>query len=123
MSQNSLAQKIILADLNSNNKKQDDLNTREESIASRFSDFSKLMSTSNDQPTKAKKTKSFTILKIGDDNQPKRRKFIKDSNNKCINCTSASNPPYKFYKDGIFELGNSGFLCNLCSDIQSRNDI
>lgn len=106
--ENSLAHKIRLADKSSSNAPSND-----KDVHSRFQ-------IGSNQPTKAKKTKSFiqSIVKIGDTT-------INDSQqcNKCINCSITNQPPYKYHKEGIFHFGNSGFLCSICNKFKITNDI
>ncbi|KAG7698574.1 hypothetical protein KL930_001352 [Ogataea haglerorum] len=119
ISQNSLAHRIMMSDQNNTS-----LESREDAIASRFSNFEKLMK-ATDPPTKAKKNKSFisSVVKIGDVSTGNHSKFSKPlAVQRCVNCTSTSNPPYRFHKDGIFEFGNSGLLCNICSTLHAKND-
>ncbi|KAH3668938.1 hypothetical protein OGAPHI_002693 [Ogataea philodendri] len=119
ISQNSLAHRIMMSDQANNS-----LESREDQIASRFSNYEKLMK-ATDPPTKAKKNKSFiaSVVKIGDVSTNNRAKMAKQSSvQRCINCTSTSNPPYKFHRDGLFEFGNSGLLCQICSSLQAKND-
>ncbi|ODV87325.1 hypothetical protein CANARDRAFT_5872 [[Candida] arabinofermentans NRRL YB-2248] len=112
LSQNSLAHKIMLSDMT--NKEP----SREEDIASRFSSFSKLMKT-DDVPTKANRSKSF-VPKISEQNKQQQQRQAQPE--KCVNCSSTADPPYRFHKEGIFEFGNSGLLCCICNDLQSKND-
>lgn len=130
ITEDSLAHRIRLSDM-MNNKIDEEIDSNGQPISSRFSNFhsDKLQNLDN-QPTKAKKSKSFiqSVVKIG--NKPLNKKASSSisssstsSPKRCINCCSSNNPPFKFFKDGIFELANSGYLCSICTSFQSKNDI
>lgn len=137
ITEDSLAHKIRLSDMISS--KRDGLkqfDSRGESISSRFQHFPKSIKEENDvnsQPTKAKKSKSFyeSVVKIGDTSISQQQQNTSSSSSSsskpkkkiCVNCMISTNPPYKFFKDGIFEFGNSGYLCSICTFHQSKNDI
>ncbi|OWB61369.1 hypothetical protein B5S29_g2258 [[Candida] boidinii] len=40
----------------------------------------------------------------------------------CVNCTSTESP-FRFHKSGFYENGNSGFLCNVCHDLDVSKDV
>ncbi|GMG00109.1 unnamed protein product [[Candida] boidinii] len=40
----------------------------------------------------------------------------------CVNCTSTDSP-FRFHKSGFYENGNSGFLCNVCHELDMNNDV
>ncbi|TID20387.1 hypothetical protein CANINC_003632 [Pichia inconspicua] len=149
ITQDSLAHKIRISDMMLSTVNEE-VDATGEPIASRFSNYHKikLNDTNNNsqnnhqfeqhvldsqqqqqqqqQPVRARKTKSFiqSVVKIGDNNvSSSTRKKIASISKNCVNCLTNSNPPYKFFKDGIFEMGNSGFLCATCTDYQSNNNI
>jgi hypothetical protein len=107
-------------------KVDEEVDSNGESISSRFSNFSKKSTMDDDSiPTKAKKTKSFiqSVVRIGDNAIEVNTKPQKSSTTKqCVNCLTAKNPPYKFYRDGLFEMANSGYLCITCSTHHNNND-
>jgi hypothetical protein len=125
INEDSLAHKIRISDMITS-KLDEEIDLSGEPISSRFSNFQKNSKQYIDsQPTKAKKSKSFiqSVVKIGDNEVSKTKDRKINSNSKsCVNCMSNSNPPYKFYKHGIFESGNSGYLCSTCTFHQSKND-
>jgi hypothetical protein len=124
ITEDSLAHRIRLSDMLS--KVDEEVDSNGESISSRFSNFSKKSTMDDDSiPTKAKKTKSFiqSVVRIGDNAIEVNTKPQKSSTTKqCVNCLTAKNPPYKFYRDGLFEMANSGYLCITCSTHQNNND-
>ena len=102
----------------------EELDARGEPIANRFSSFQKLMKP-NSPPTRAKRSKSFmrSVVKIGDVSTTiKPRKKRHQVVQKCINCASTTNPPYKFHRNGIYEFGNAGLLCNICHKLKQKDD-
>lgn len=125
--QGSLAHRIRLSDMKSSKPAQD-LDSRGAPISSRFPTLTKPLS--DEQPEKAKKTKSFkqSVVKIGNNTvknsmpASNSRKSV-NSTNKCVNCASMETPPYKFYKDGIFQFGNAGMLCLVCTELQSNGNL
>lgn len=135
ITQDSLAHKIRVSDMMMTTVNEE-LDASGEPIASRFENFHKNKPSdhshhsqhidSQQHPVRARKTKSFiqSVVKIGDNNvsSSKKKKIASISKN-CVNCLAISNPPYKFFKDGIFEMGNSGFLCATCTDYQNNNNI
>lgn len=107
--ENSLAHKIRQSDTTKSKQAQRE---KERDINSRFQ--------TQDAPIKAKKTKSFiqSIVKIGDTTITNDYQRYK-----CINCSINNQPPYKYYKEGIFHFGNSGFLCSICNKFKIADDI
>lgn len=135
ITEDSLAHRIRISDMITS-KLDEEIDASGEPISSRFSNFPKnnkngLYNNNSSQPTKARKTKSFiqSVVKIGDNAVNAKNKktnslasVSEHSSKKCVNCLSVSAPPYKFFKDGIFQLANSGYLCSICSSYQSKND-
>lgn len=131
ITEDSLAHRIRLSDMMT--RVDEEIDATGEPISSRFSNFYKSKFSENNAngandnlPLKASKTKSFiqSVIKIGDNNvSSTSKKKIASINKNCINCMSNSNPPYKFFKDGIFEMGNSGFLCSTCTEHQLKSDV
>lgn len=127
ISEHSLAHRILISDMQNDQGKGagEELDARGEPISSRFSSFQKLMKP-NSPPTRAKRTKSFmrSVVKIGDvSTLGKPRKKRHQVVQKCVNCASTTNPPYKFHRNGIYEFGNSGLLCSSCHKLKQSDDI
>ena len=124
----SLAHRIRIADSMISTRVDEEIDANGEPISSRFSNFRKIDANNMDnQPTKARKSTSFieSVVKIGDNAVVKSKKSnLKNlPTHECINCSITSNPPYKFYKEGIFQLGNAGYLCCSCNKYHMKNDV
>lgn len=126
ITEDSLAHKIRISDMRAS-KVDEEIDVNGQPISSRFSNFQKANKQLDDsQPTRARKSKSFiqSVVKIGDNAvNSKNKKNNLTLNKRCVNCTLTTNPPYKFHKDGIFELANSGYLCSTCTFYHSENNI
>ncbi|GAV30307.1 hypothetical protein PMKS-003817 [Pichia membranifaciens] len=109
----------------------EEVDARGEPISSRFSNFPKNSKGDEDaQPTRARKSKSFiqSVVKIGDNAVGSKNKKTSLAtvkalpSKRCVNCMSTTTPPYKFHKDGIFQLANSGYLCTVCNFYQTKGN-
>lgn len=125
ISEHSLAHRILVSDMKKQTKKNtEELDARGEPISRRFSNFQKLMK-SDSQPVRAGRSKSFikSVVKIGDVSTIAKPRRHHITIQKCINCASTTNPPYKFHRSGIYEFGNAGLLCHTCHDLEQSGDI
>ncbi|CDK29419.1 unnamed protein product [Kuraishia capsulata CBS 1993] len=77
-------------------------------VADRFSGFEKLLSI-KPKPDAQKKGSSSRTKST--------------SPPKCVNCTCTESRSWKYYKEGIFEFGNSGLLCHDCNVLHLKNDL
>ncbi|GME73599.1 unnamed protein product [Ambrosiozyma monospora] len=114
LSQNSLHHRILLSDMNSGSQQAQ--GPKRDDVSSRFSTLSKF----NKQKKIKRTSKNYIkgVVNVGD---PKEKDPVIVQ--KCINCLSTTNPPYKFYREGIFEFGNSGLLCSVCNSYQMNEDM
>lgn len=130
ITEDSLAHRIRISDMIAS-RVDEEIDASGEPISSRFSNFPK--NSKNDdysQPTRARKSKSFiqSVVKIGDNAVGSKNKKTALASvtvlpsKRCVNCMSTSNPPYKFHKDGIFQIANSGYLCTVCNFYQAKGD-
>lgn len=131
ITEDSLAHRIRISDM-IKSKVDEEVDVSGERISSRFANFSKTNKNDDDtssQPTRARKSKSFiqSVVKIGDNtiNSKTKKTSLASVNEhslkKCVNCMTSSAPPYKFHKDGLFQHGNSGYLCSVCNFYQKAD--
>ncbi|GMG21617.1 unnamed protein product [Ambrosiozyma monospora] len=111
LSQNSLHHRILLSDMNGSQSQ----GHKRDEVSSRFSTLSKFK---QKKPKRGSKNYIKSVVQIG--NSREKDPIIVQ---KCINCLSTTNPPYKFYREGIFEFGNSGLLCSVCNSYQMNEDM
>lgn len=130
VTEDSLAHRIRISDMIAS-RVDEEVDARGEPISSRFSNFPK--NSKGDeyaQPTRARKSKSFiqSVVKIGDNAVGSKNKKTPLAtvgalpSKRCVNCMSTTTPPYKFHKDGIFQLANSGYLCTVCNFYQTKGN-
>ncbi|VEU19269.1 DEKNAAC100418 [Brettanomyces naardenensis] len=126
VSEHSLAHRILISDMQEEQSSSptEELDARGDPISLRFSNYEKLMK-QNAAPTRAKRSRSFikSVVKIGDVSTVQKSHPKEQPVQKCVNCASTFNPPYKFHRDGIYQFANAGLLCHPCHELQQKSDI